>query len=667
MSVDARQYIDVRFFGAHDRAWVPAAHCILFCEQDPNKTKGSTPTGTKSNSKSQKGIADAIKEKDWYIKNLREKFGFRYFKYRETFDPSTLQKHLEYMLPALKNLNDSREAQYDAADIECTQKEKLTLKIVKGQSSNYQVEHKQTEKSEKSKPQLYKVLSKSDDNADMEQPAKLSLIIKRKSNVEQETEKVKRSKTNENTSSESSEGNVMAQNNKLRRKSPLIPTKHKKAAKNIEKDAANDTPPPAKKSKQIEKQKNIENEENLLEDVAKTKRMSRRVRAEGVLPEPDQPLLVPSVVPPGTQEIISLRDVVDSPQSKNTRVRTRSTQRSQSTEQTEVAKDINKNRRRSMRLSIAASRENSNRESISKVPLTKTTEITSTDFDPALVIKNEPLSDSEDVVQSDSLNINDIPNLMHDLSGKKRLIVISTNDENDSTSSKLKIGRAKKSFLNKIQVEPKGLEQLPSPNWMICIPAASSAPVSNSQSPPTSNRSTPASDSHISVSHLKPNANSSRMAQSTSALNRPTNMNVPPLSYSNSRQNSLQSSYMTNGQSHITTNHVNEHPTMPSLTPRPQGVFINDGNNFQRDNGPVSRMLADNAHRITDLFNTVLVNTVVAFAPELRAAENVMLRAELEKLNRDMQITKADCQQKMQELRREHQDEIDSLKKGFGK
>lgn len=36
MSVSGAGLVDVRFFGAHDRAWVPARDCFLFCEKDPN-------------------------------------------------------------------------------------------------------------------------------------------------------------------------------------------------------------------------------------------------------------------------------------------------------------------------------------------------------------------------------------------------------------------------------------------------------------------------------------------------------------------------------------------------------------------------------------------------------------------------------------------------------
>lgn len=36
MSVSHAGLVDVRFFGAHDRAWVPARDCFLYSEKDPN-------------------------------------------------------------------------------------------------------------------------------------------------------------------------------------------------------------------------------------------------------------------------------------------------------------------------------------------------------------------------------------------------------------------------------------------------------------------------------------------------------------------------------------------------------------------------------------------------------------------------------------------------------
>lgn len=250
MSVDSRQQVDVRFFGAHDRAWVPAAHCMLFSEKDPNKTKGGTPANNKNASKTQKGIADAMKEKDDYIENLRARFGFKYSPFRQQFDPNELKSQLEAMLPNLKNPKEVKEG----SELDGLQKEKLTLKIIKGQSSNYQVEHKSSElrpPSAKEKPKLYKVHSKNDDNTKEIDGKLIPLIIKRKSNIEQEVDRTKRSRTG----SETSESSVSVQSarmvNASRRKSTREPIKQKKVGKN------NLDPPSRKGNTQTSRRKKL--------------------------------------------------------------------------------------------------------------------------------------------------------------------------------------------------------------------------------------------------------------------------------------------------------------------------------------------------------------------------------------------------------------------------
>jgi protein kinase C-binding protein 1 len=71
MSIDVeKQQADVRFFGAHDRAYIPSHHCIIFCEKDPNKSGKGTPTNNK------KGIVEALKETEEYISNIRASYGF---------------------------------------------------------------------------------------------------------------------------------------------------------------------------------------------------------------------------------------------------------------------------------------------------------------------------------------------------------------------------------------------------------------------------------------------------------------------------------------------------------------------------------------------------------------------------------------------------------------
>lgn len=38
MATNAQGMVDARFFGAHDRAWIPVKDCFLFSRKDPNSS-----------------------------------------------------------------------------------------------------------------------------------------------------------------------------------------------------------------------------------------------------------------------------------------------------------------------------------------------------------------------------------------------------------------------------------------------------------------------------------------------------------------------------------------------------------------------------------------------------------------------------------------------------
>ena len=72
MSVDLeKQVADVRFFGAHDRANIQAQYCLIYSEKDPNRGGKGTPLNS-----NKKGIAEALKEAEEYIQNIKEIYGF---------------------------------------------------------------------------------------------------------------------------------------------------------------------------------------------------------------------------------------------------------------------------------------------------------------------------------------------------------------------------------------------------------------------------------------------------------------------------------------------------------------------------------------------------------------------------------------------------------------
>uniref|UniRef100_A0A8D8CAC1 Protein kinase C-binding protein 1 n=1 Tax=Culex pipiens TaxID=7175 RepID=A0A8D8CAC1_CULPI len=112
MSVNSNQLVDVRFFGDHDRAWVPIKECLLFCEKDPN-TKMQRRTN----------MAECMREAETYIGKLKRKFGqFRYAEFRTQVEASRLEQHLEAMIPGvLKRISENEDSQ----------KTKLMLRIIK--------------------------------------------------------------------------------------------------------------------------------------------------------------------------------------------------------------------------------------------------------------------------------------------------------------------------------------------------------------------------------------------------------------------------------------------------------------------------------------------------------------------------------------------------------
>ncbi|CAH2990223.1 unnamed protein product [Chilo suppressalis] len=92
MSVNASGLVDVRFFGAHDRAWVPAKDCFLFSEKDPNNFR------TK-----RQDILDSMQEAKHHTRNISKKYGkFVYPPFKTQFDPTKLKEQLKLMIPSFE-------------------------------------------------------------------------------------------------------------------------------------------------------------------------------------------------------------------------------------------------------------------------------------------------------------------------------------------------------------------------------------------------------------------------------------------------------------------------------------------------------------------------------------------------------------------------------------
>ncbi|XP_035828757.1 protein kinase C-binding protein 1, partial [Aplysia californica] len=70
--------VDVRFFGAHDRSWVPISACYMLSSDSPVAVK-----------KGRGGYEEAMREVKVHVENLREKFGsFKYARLRVPFTSS---------------------------------------------------------------------------------------------------------------------------------------------------------------------------------------------------------------------------------------------------------------------------------------------------------------------------------------------------------------------------------------------------------------------------------------------------------------------------------------------------------------------------------------------------------------------------------------------------
>lgn len=113
--------IDVRFFGAHDRAWVPCKDCYLYSRENPNSnTSGKlTPTNVQQKKRSSRNNLDTcIEEVELHIKLLQKRFTtFQYAHHRAQVHIKKLDDHLKFMLPDLKS-----------ADVSCPDVTKNPLK-----------------------------------------------------------------------------------------------------------------------------------------------------------------------------------------------------------------------------------------------------------------------------------------------------------------------------------------------------------------------------------------------------------------------------------------------------------------------------------------------------------------------------------------------------------
>lgn len=128
MVINSAQLVSVRFFGDHDRAWVPVKDCYLYSFKDPN-----TFIKNKRNN-----IAESIKEVEFHISKIKARFGaFNYAAMRVPFDPTNSQAQFEMMIPNWDKSTYTTKIEFDAG-LNCT-KSKLTYKIIKTADNNLSI------------------------------------------------------------------------------------------------------------------------------------------------------------------------------------------------------------------------------------------------------------------------------------------------------------------------------------------------------------------------------------------------------------------------------------------------------------------------------------------------------------------------------------------------
>lgn len=149
MTTNSQGMVDVRFFGDHDRAFVPIRECYLYSKEHPNPITVKTKRQSITHSVVVRYILRhlhnlwnilsltvlLLQEVDKYIKKLTAKFGsFNYPDVKTLFDPFKEEEQLEQMIPNYRS-----HANNALANKKCTSNSDLTYKIVKTADNNLSI------------------------------------------------------------------------------------------------------------------------------------------------------------------------------------------------------------------------------------------------------------------------------------------------------------------------------------------------------------------------------------------------------------------------------------------------------------------------------------------------------------------------------------------------
>ena len=91
MRVNSDDNVDVRFFGAHDRAWIPLKDVYLYSEEPPVAVKPKKKTTN---------LESCVTEVETYIANIRERFGsFEHAPMKAPLDPKMEEEQIGILYP----------------------------------------------------------------------------------------------------------------------------------------------------------------------------------------------------------------------------------------------------------------------------------------------------------------------------------------------------------------------------------------------------------------------------------------------------------------------------------------------------------------------------------------------------------------------------------------
>ncbi|XP_045489486.1 protein kinase C-binding protein 1 isoform X2 [Pieris rapae] len=332
MSVNGSGVVDVRFFGAHDRAWVPAKDCFLYSEKDPN------------NVRSKKQIVDSMQEAEQYIRNISRKYGkFVYPPFKTPFEPNKINEQFKMMIPSFEG-----ELRFQIKDKSGTASPKIKEKrrsnskssVVDGEASDNEEMQDTSKVSESTEENKL-------DTVDVEKPMDLD---ENKDKEKKVSRKRRRSETEDYV---------------------IVTDSTKEKRRRIEKETTTPKQPEKQSEKQTDKQKKViedkaKEEENKVEKVEEKKKEKVKQKDENKeVPNSTTKEIVVSVNSPKTPKpIVKAKDKTEKPR--------RAIEKS--AEKTEEKKEKRLSRGKSLIINnVSADKDKSARPKVKKV--TKSTDV----------------------------------------------------------------------------------------------------------------------------------------------------------------------------------------------------------------------------------------------------------------------------------------------------